>query len=186
MTSSKYGAIAPYVFHSAEFGSEPIGDWVDDGPDQFVKDLAAFRSKMNSYGVPVAVSEDWDRKANDANGNVAMRSEDGKRLAEVGQKIKDNSDQAHAHIMPFYHQDRGVNYEGDAWNYVQGQVKWMRKVVGLPTLISETQWAWGKGGDHGDGPNGDVGTSQYSNYWHSFADNCELFKVIVPAHFYVR
>ena len=40
MTSSKYGAIAPYVFHSAEFGSEPIGDWVDDGPDQFVKDLA--------------------------------------------------------------------------------------------------------------------------------------------------
>lgn len=179
MSSSKYGAIAPYVFHSAEFGSEPIGDWVDNGPDQFVKDLASFRAKMNSYGVPVAVSEDWDRKDNDANGNVAMRSEDGKYLAEVGQKIKDNSDQAHAHIMPFYHQDRGVNYESDAWNYVQGQVKWMKKVVGLPTFVSETQWAWGKGGDHGDGPNGDVGTNQYSNYWHSFADNCELFKVIV-------
>eukprot|EP01034_Spumella_vulgaris_P044242 gene44242-54998_t len=46
----------------------------------------------------------------------------------------------------------------------------------MPTFISETQWAWGKGGDHGDGPSGDVGTDQYSRYWHSFADNCELFK----------
>ncbi len=39
----------------------------------------------------------------------------------------------------------------------------------------QSQWAWGNGGDHGSGV-GDVGTQQYSAYWHSFDDNCDVFK----------
>ena len=39
----------------------------------------------------------------------------------------------------------------------------------------QSQWAWGENSDHGGG-RGDVGPSQYSNYWHAFDDNCSLFK----------
>lgn len=39
----------------------------------------------------------------------------------------------------------------------------------------KSQWASGPGGSHGDGV-GDVGVAQYSSYWHSFDDNCDLFK----------
>lgn len=124
MKSSKYGAIAPYVFHSAEFGSEPIGDGVDG--DNFISDLASFRSKMKSYGVPVAISEDWDRRGR-------MSSSDGSSIGPVGKQVKANSDMVHAHAMPFYH---GKNV-AQSWDYIEGQIKWYKKNVGLPTLISE-------------------------------------------------
>ncbi|KAL8791308.1 MAG: hypothetical protein Q9195_005927 [Heterodermia aff. obscurata] len=162
MTSSKYGAIAPYVFHSAEFGSEPIGDGVDG--DNFINDLASFRSKMKSYGIPVAISEDWDRPG-------TMSSSDGSSLGPVGKQVKANSDMVHGHAMPFYH---GKNV-AQSWDYIEGQIKWYRKNVGLPAFITESQWASATGGDHGSGV-GDVGHAQYSTYWHNFDNNCELFK----------
>lgn len=124
MESSKYGAIAPHVFHSAAFGSEPIGDGVDG--DSFIGDLGSFRAKMNSYGIPVAISEDWDRPG-------TMSSSDGSSLGDVGEQVKQNSDMVHGHAMPFYHNKN----EGEAWNYIQGQVKWYKNNVGLPALISE-------------------------------------------------
>ena len=126
MTSSTYGKIAPYVFHSAEFGSEPIGDGVDGS--RFISDLASFQKTMNSYGVPVAISEDWDRPE-------VMSDASGSGLAGIGKQVKANTDMVHGHAMPFYH---GKN-EAQSWPYIQGQVKWYKDNVGLPTLISEVR-----------------------------------------------
>ena len=124
MTSSKCSAIAPYVFHGAEFGSEPIGDGVD-GSD-FIRDLATFRSKMNHYGIPVAISEDWDRPG-------IMSGSGGSGLGDKGTQIKANSDMLHGHPMPFYHEKNVA----ESWDSVAGQVKWYKEIVGLPTFVSE-------------------------------------------------
>ncbi len=45
MASDDLKAIAPYVVHSAEFGSEPIADGMDGGDTQFVTDLGKFRQR---------------------------------------------------------------------------------------------------------------------------------------------
>ena len=129
MTNPKYSAIAPYVFHSAEFGSEPIGDGVDG--NNFISDLAAFRTKMNGYGIPVAISEDWDRPGK-------MSSSDGSGLGSIGKQVKANSDMLHGHPMPFYHQKN----EAEAWDYVAGQVQWYQENVGLPTFVTEVRLCW--------------------------------------------
>ena len=126
MTNPKYSAIAPYVFHSAEFGSEPIGDGVDG--ENFISDLAAFRTKMNGYGIPVAISEDWDRPGE-------MSSSDGSGLGPVGKQVKANSDMLHGHPMPFYHKKN----EAEAWDYIAGQVRWYQENVGLPTFVTEVR-----------------------------------------------
>lgn len=158
-------SVAPYVIHSADFGSEPIGDGVDDGNDQFVTDLTAFKSRMNGYGVPVGISEDWDRPGTMSNNN-------GDGLADLGQRVKDNSDYAHAHIMPFYH---GNLDESDTWGYIEPQMQFMQNVVALPnTFITETQWAWGDT-QHYSGHN-DVNPDAYKAYWQQFDDHCEDFK----------
>jgi len=90
MDNPEYKAIAPYVFHSAEFGSEPIGDGVDGS--NFISDLESFRSKMNGYGVSVAISEDWDRPG-------TMSDNSGTALGSTGQQVKANSDMVHGHAV---------------------------------------------------------------------------------------
>jgi hypothetical protein len=164
MDSEQYGAIAPYVFHSADFGSEPVGDGVDGG--NFISDLAAFRQKMGAYGVPVAISEDWDRPG-------TMSGQDGRGLGETGQQVHDNSDQVHAHVMPYYHDDLR---EGQAWDYISGQIDYLGSTLAdkAPLFVTESQWAWGPN-EHGGGA-GDVGVDQYTDYWKKFDDNCETFR----------
>lgn len=122
--------IAPYVFHSVEFGSEPIGDGVDG--NNFENDLQSFVDTMNGqYGVPVGISEDWDRPG-------TLSSDDGTGLTDLGKQIQGTSQVVHAHIMPYYHgQD-----VGGAWGYIQNQIPFYKNVIGLPTLISESMWAW--------------------------------------------
>ncbi|KAF2964695.1 hypothetical protein GQX73_g8889 [Xylaria multiplex] len=65
LDSPKYRAIAPYVVHSIDFGSEPVTDGMDminiDGGAQFIKDLALLRQKASNYNIPVGISEEWDR-----------------------------------------------------------------------------------------------------------------------------
>ncbi|OTB02441.1 glycoside hydrolase family 17 protein [Hypoxylon sp. CI-4A] len=61
LESSEFGPIAPYVVHSTDFGSEPITDNMDGGGQQFITDLGVFRKKLNSYGIPAGISEEWDR-----------------------------------------------------------------------------------------------------------------------------
>jgi hypothetical protein len=129
MASSEYAAIAPYVVHSADFGSEPVGDGMDGGGEQFVTDLGLFKQKMNSHGVPAGISEDWDRPG-------IMSGDNGTGLAEIGEGVRNNSDYAHAHIMPFYDGDLLVN---ETWSYIQEHVLWLNETVQLPTMITETQ-----------------------------------------------
>ncbi|KAH9909636.1 glycoside hydrolase family 17 protein [Xylariomycetidae sp. FL2044] len=116
LESSEFGPIAPYVVHSADFGSEPITDGMDGGGQQFVNDLTSFRSKMNSYGIPAGISEEWDRPGD-------MSSDDGTQLGDIGAAVKANSDYCHAHIMPFYHDDMPVS---QTWSYIEGQMEWIR------------------------------------------------------------
>ena len=124
MTNPKYNAIAPFVFHGAEIGSEPIGDGVDG--DNFITDLAAFRSKMKGFGVPVAISEDWDRPG-------TMSGSSGSGPGSVGKQVKANSDMVHGQAVPYYHDKN----RAASWNYIAGQVKWYSDNVGLPAPISE-------------------------------------------------
>jgi exo-beta-1,3-glucanase (GH17 family) len=171
MNDPTYGPIAPYVFHSADFGSEPIGDGVDGGPDQFVRDLASFKQTMNGYGVPVGISEDWDRPG-------TMSGSDGTGLASTGQAVKDNSDFVHAHVMPFYH---GNLDENQTWDYISGQLQWLNSTVGLPTMVTETQWAWGPNEHYSN--HVDVGVDQYTAYWKKWDDECEMLKGLNVAWF---
>ncbi|WPG99463.1 Hypothetical protein R9X50_00227700 [Acrodontium crateriforme] len=155
--------IAPYVFHSVEFGSEPIGDYVDG--NNFVSDFQAFKVRMNDhYGVPVAISEDWDRPGR-------LTTNNGQSLTDLGNQIKAISQQVHAHIMPYYH---GKNL-ASSWDYIKQQVPFYKNVIGLPTFISESMWAWGTNQDH-QGGDGDVGPDQYARYWYNMDDNCQFFK----------
>lgn len=162
MESERYGKIAPYVFHSADFGSEPVGDGVDG--DNFVSDLRAFKAKMNAYGVPAGISEDWDRPG-------TMSGSDGSSLGDTGTQIKAASDFVHAHIMPYYH---GNVQESTTWDYISKQIDYLTSTVQLPTFITETQWAWGENSHFGG--HVDVGVDQYTAYWKKFDDECELMK----------
>ncbi len=83
---------------------------------------------MNSFGVRVAISEDWDRPGK-------MTTDTG--LTSLGQGIKQNSDIIHAHVMPFYHSQ--VTSESLAWGYISDQVHWLRNTLNMPTMITETQ-----------------------------------------------
>ncbi|KAI9843211.1 MAG: hypothetical protein M1830_007719, partial [Pleopsidium flavum] len=165
MNSTTYGPVAPYVFHSADFGSEPIGDGVDGGTEHFIADLKSFKAKMNSYGVPVGISEDWDRPG-------IMSNADGTGLGDIGHQIKQSSDYAHAHIMPFYHNNLT---EAESWRYIASQLEFLKSTVQLPgVLITETQWAWGPN-EHSPSRN-DVGVSQYTAYWKKYDSECETLK----------
>lgn len=85
--------------------------------------------KMNSYGDPVAISEYWDRPG-------VMSGASGSGLVDIGKQVKANSDMVHGHTMPFYH---GKN-EAQSMPYIEGQIKWYKDNVGLPTLISEVSF----------------------------------------------
>ncbi|KAI0436656.1 glycoside hydrolase family 17 protein [Xylaria telfairii] len=171
LESPVFGPIAPYVVHSIDFGSEPVTDGMDgigaDGGKQFIKDLGLLREKANSYGIPAGISEEWDRPSD-------MRSQDGTGLGDIGTSVKANSDYCHAHIMPYYHSD--ITLSG-SWAYIQGQIDWINKTVGLPTMITETQWAWGQGW-HAPQPANKSGitVAGYTQYWQKFDEECELFK----------
>ncbi|QKX63216.1 uncharacterized protein TRUGW13939_10385 [Talaromyces rugulosus] len=171
LANSSYAEIAPFVVHSIEFGTEPIGDTDGGSYDNFEGYLSKFKDLVKPYGIPVGISEDWDRPG-------IMSSDNGNSLGPVGETIANLSDCVHAHVMPYYHDDLT---EADSWNYIKNQVQWLKSNVNLPILISETQWAWayndGHAGGHVTGPDScDCGEEQYTNYWQNFDDNCQFFK----------
>jgi hypothetical protein len=137
---------------------------MDGGGDQFVKDLGSFRSTLNRLHIKAGISEDWDRPG-------TMSSQDGKGLAKTGSGVKANSDFVHAHVMPFYH---GNMPESQTWDYIKNQVIWLKNTVGLPTMITETQWAWGVTEHYSSKT--DVGRDQFTRYWKQFDSNCAFFK----------
>ncbi len=131
MRSSTFGAIAPYVIHSVDLGSEILGDCLGV-EDWLVPDLKTFRSRINGYKIPAGISDNWD--------TVKLRDAKDGPLNDEGRRVKSNSDYVHAHIMPYY--DTHM-MEVDAWTYIADQISWLNRTVQLPTLITETQWAWG-------------------------------------------
>ena len=66
---------------------------MDGGGDQFITDLDLFWARMNSYGVPAGISEDWDRRD-------WISGENGVGLTDLGAEVKANSEYCHAHVMP--------------------------------------------------------------------------------------
>lgn len=162
--------IAPYVVHWADFGSEPVGDEMDGGREQFVEDLGKFRAFMNERGILAGISEDWDRPGimrTTANGTTGL----GEGLGPIGTGVRNNSDYAHIHPMPYYHFDEP---ESEAWPYIQNETLWVQQYTGLPVTITETQWSWATN-FHNPGKS-DVGLGQYNQYWKTFDANCEWFK----------
>ncbi|ETI24471.1 hypothetical protein G647_03840 [Cladophialophora carrionii CBS 160.54] len=165
LSNSTYSDIAPYVFHSIEFGTEPIGDQ-DDG-DNFINELKAFRATVKPYGIPVGISEDWDRP-----GILCTNYTAGEKpgLGPVGKQILPQSDFVHSHIMPYYH---GYNIS-DSWEYIADQVQWYKNYTPVPLVISETQWAWELNVLHQGSK--DIGAQQYTTFWHNYDSNCQFFK----------
>lgn len=94
---------------------------------------------MNGYNIPVGISEDWDRTAASSNA-VAMNATDGSGLADVGKKVKANTDVVHAHIMPYYHPDEVV-YAAKSWGYVDHYLSWLNEYVGQPVMVTEVSLA---------------------------------------------
>ncbi|GAA5831412.1 hypothetical protein JCM5353_005715 [Sporobolomyces roseus] len=153
-TTSSLASIAPFVVHSASFGSEPIGDWVDG--DNFVRDLASFRSKMKSFGIPVGISEDWDRP---------NRMREGSVVAGIGSEVLANTDVAQLHVMGYYHPDEVPTID-EAWEYTKQQVEWAQRALKQPTMITETMWSSAQGGSHSRGAHDDESTLEnYDKYW---------------------
>ncbi|KAL1968616.1 hypothetical protein VTN77DRAFT_1442 [Rasamsonia byssochlamydoides] len=175
LAHGEHASIAPYVFHSAEFGTEPIGD--SDGGTYngdyapFIEYLTNFRESMKLYGIPVGISEDWDRPG-------IMSGANGTGLGPIGEQILALSDFIHAHIMPYYYNNLT---EAASWDYISSQVAWYKKNINLPTLISETQWAWAFNIAHQGGYSlgfavCDCGPAQYTHYWKTYDENCPFFK----------
>ncbi|GAA6059862.1 hypothetical protein JCM10212_007067 [Sporobolomyces blumeae] len=162
--TSEFANVAPYVVHSVSFGSEPVGDGVLGG--DFVAQLGEFRTKMNAFGIPVSISEDWDRG----------QLRDGDALSDLGSSVLDETDVAHLHTMPYYHPDVAP-LAGDAWSYASEQIVWARKHLDQPTLVTQSMWSSQKGGSHGRGGHDDEATPQgYKTYWNAFATNCAFWK----------
>ena len=88
LEDDQLGPVAPYVFHSLAFGSEPIGDNVDNG--NFINDLWAMKSALQPYGIPITISEDWDRPG-------TMSNSDFTQLGSVGQQVAAAVDLVQAH-----------------------------------------------------------------------------------------
>ncbi|GAA5882838.1 hypothetical protein JCM16303_002487 [Sporobolomyces ruberrimus] len=167
--NSSYADIAPYIVYSASFGSEPVGDWVDG--DEFVPDLASFRLKMNSFGVPVGISEDWDRPD---------RMKTNSAVSGIGSEVLNNTDVAQLHVMPYYHPDEVPTIDG-AWDYIKQQVEWARETLKQPVM---TMWSSQQGGSHGRGSHDDQSTIEnYEQYWNAFNSNCEFFKKSETGYF---
>jgi hypothetical protein len=90
---------------------------------------------MNTFNIPVGISEDWDRTSSSSNA-VAMNATDGSGLGSVGLKVKQNTDIVHAHVMPYYHPDEVV-YAAKSWGYIEHYMEWLNEYVGQPTMITE-------------------------------------------------
>ena len=85
---------------------------------------------MQPYGIPVGISEDWDRPG-------TMSASNGNGLGSIGQQIVPLSDYIHAHVMPYYHNNLN---EAGSWAYIHAQILWYKKYINLPLIISEVSF----------------------------------------------
>jgi len=154
---SELGKIAPYVIHSIEFNDEvgEEGDW-------WMDPLKQFKARAAKYGVPVAISDDWDRDVYHSNTDY---------LNDWGKKANDADDETHAHVIPYFH-------NGDPHNvmdYLKKQVSFFqRNNMKRPYIISQSEWP-SAGGGHAYRPQWD-NIQSFKVYWGAFLNNCDYFK----------
>ncbi|KZV94888.1 B-(1-6) glucan synthase [Exidia glandulosa HHB12029] len=160
--------LAPFVFHSMAFGSEPVGDGVEDD-GTFVKDMLAWKDTLSKYGINLGISEDWDRQG---------RLTDGDGLTDFGKQIRDASDNLQLHPMPYYHCDKYPTADNVmdyfSW-YIEKLVE--PNMPGLPIFVTETQWSSQQGGSHNRGcgePGEDL--DNFKKFWNTWQDNCDYWK----------
>ncbi|KAF8584748.1 glycoside hydrolase family 17 protein [Ramaria rubella] len=163
------GPVAPYVFHSLAFGSEPIGDQVDG--NNFVADLTAMKTALQPYGIPITISEDWDRPGTMSSGNLTGG------LGPIGKQIASVIDLLHVHPMPYYHADRFPT-AANVWPYFQQYISFLQtNLPGKPIFITETMWSSELGGGHDRGfgnPGENIGN--FTQYWETLENQCQYFK----------
>ncbi|GAA5992703.1 hypothetical protein JCM5350_004284 [Sporobolomyces pararoseus] len=86
-----------------------------------------FQQDMNSFGIPVGISEDWDRP---------QRMKQDSSVIGIGESVLDNTDVAQLHVMPYYHPDEVPTID-QTWDYIKQQVIWARNTLRQPTMITE-------------------------------------------------
>lgn len=67
-----------------------------------------------------------------------MSGSDGSGLGYMGSQIKANTDQVHAHIMPYYHADVAP-LASDGWDYTVKQLAYLRKTLDQPIFVTEVR-----------------------------------------------
>lgn len=173
LNSDEWKDLAPYLIHSIAFGSEPIGDGVDGG--NFLSDYQDFRSKLSDFGIPVAISEDWDRDVlTDYDDSDSPTS-----LTSYGQSIASASDMMQLHIMPYYHPEKFQDAFSDWFSYFRTMIEFIQNNFDQgQVMITETPWASAVSGDH-DRASGNTDGEDLSNYQHYYQtlnNQCPYFK----------
>eukprot|EP01117_Protostelium_nocturnum_P009675 TRINITY_DN3457_c0_g2_i3.p1 TRINITY_DN3457_c0_g2~~TRINITY_DN3457_c0_g2_i3.p1 ORF type:complete len:283 (-),score=67.74 TRINITY_DN3457_c0_g2_i3:49-897(-) len=158
---SEVGKIASYVIHSVAFGDE-----LGEQGDYWLPLMKEFKGKLSQYGVPLTMSDDWDRDI----------FRNGNGLTDFGKKVNALSDLTHVHIMPYYHPWVCPNAYS-FWNYFQNQIgSLLANKNKRPIMISQTLWASDASG-HGRGGHEEArNMDNFKQYWNTINDNCQYFK----------
>jgi len=167
-TNSEVGSIAPYIIHSVAFGDE-LGE-----QDQYwVGDMTSFKGKLAKYGVPIAISDDWDRGV----------YKSGNGLSSFGKQVNALDDLTQAHVQPYYHPSEAVD-AFHFWPYFSQQLQFLVANNKRPIIISQTMWAYNKNG-HERGQHDEADNMQnYQEYWNTLNNNCTTFKNLKVSWFF--
>jgi len=162
------GSIATYIIHSVAFGDE-----LGEQGNYWINDMTSFKSKLSKFGVPLTISDDWDRGV----------YQTGSGLTSFGKQVNSISDLTQAHIQPYYHPDIVINAY-DMWPYFLGQMKSLVANNKHPVIVSQTMWAYNKNGhergEHDEADN----MPNYLEYWNTINNNCTTFKTLQVGWFF--
>jgi len=157
--NTEVGSIAPFIIYSVTFGDE-----LGEEGTYWLPKMKDFKSKLSKYGVPLTISDDWDRDV----------YKSGSGLSSLGNQTNDLSDLTNAHIMPYYHADKCPDAY-HFWPYFEQQLQFLAKNNKRPIIVSQTLWAYSqdghKRGSHDDADNMD----NYQEYWNTINNNCQTF-----------
>jgi len=158
--NSEVGSIAPYIIQSVAFGDE-----LGEQGSYWLSRMKDFKAKLSKYGVPLSMTDDWDRAI----------YKTGNGLSSFGNQTNDLSDLTHAHVMPYYHPSASIPDAFHFWNYFLAQLQFLEKFLKRPIFVSQTLWAYSKSG-HQRGSYDDADNMEnYQEYWNTINDNCQTF-----------
>jgi len=164
---AEVGKFAPYVIHSVAFGDE-----LGEEGQYWMKPFNDLKAKLAKYGVPLTISDDWDRG----------EYKSGNSLSNWGKQVRDAVALTHVHIQGYYHPGAVPNARAH-FNYLKGQVNFMKNNnIKRPYIISQTLWTSGKGG-HAFRGNVD-NMDNFSAFWNDMQNNCQYFKQEKVSYFF--